>query len=832
MLSPYRVLDLTDVRGQLAGMILGDLGADVIRVEPPEGSAARGVGPLETGGEESERSLSFAAFNRNKRSIVLDLAADGGRARFLELVATADFVLDSGPPSLLDSLGLEPARLREVNGELVQVRITPFGSDGPRADWPAADLTLAALAGPMSVQGDRDRAPVRLSVPQAWRHAGAEAAIAALVGHARVRTTGRGVFVDVSAQCALSWTMLNAMTAAPIQGFDYQRDGSVLQIGPRWLPLVHPAKDGHVVALGLGALTQKLIPWLEKEGIVDRAWIERETWKSYDYRIFRGGEFAIPLEELTETLNRFFARKTKHELFLPGLEIGATIAPVARIDDLLDFDQLADRNYFRELDLPSGSRARVPGPFARLSKTPVEIRRRAPRLGEHTDEILSELARAKDAARRPQVADHAGASAGDDPKLDERIATPADSQHAGLPFAGLKVADFSWVGVGPISGKYLADHGANVIRIESSTRADNLRTAGPYKDDESGWNRSQFFGEFNTSKRSLSLDLKHERASEVARRLLGWADVVLESFTPGAADRLGIGYEDARRENPSIVMVSTCLMGQSGPCSSMAGYGYHAAAVAGFFELTGWPDRPPVGPWNAYTDTVAPRFLVATLLAALDHERRTGEGQHIDLGQMEAALHFLAPEILAHQTTPIRFDRNGNRSRDAAPQGVYPCAGEDEWLAIAVESDVQWQALRTVLGEPDWARDPSLDRVAGRIAAHDAIDRALAEWTRTRDPRAAMQSLVDGGVPAGHVQRSSDLQRDPQYHHRRFYRHFDHPEMGRIPYSGHQFRISDYDNGPRSAAPLLGGDSFDVLDRELGFEAEEIADLVACGAIS
>lgn len=817
LLAPYRVLDLTDVRGQLAGMMLGDLGADVVRIEPLGGSDARRTAPLldPEATSEAERSLSFAAYNRNKRSIELDLASPAGREAILRLVEGADFVIDSGPPSLLDEAGLGFERLLEANPELVHVRVSPFGVDGPRADAPAADLTIAALAGPVSLQGESDRAPLRLSVPQAWRHAGAEAALAALIGHARMRTSGRGVFVDVSAQAAMTWTMLNGMTAAPTQGFDYQRDGSALQIGPRWLPLIHPVKDGYVVALGIGSLTQKMMPWLLESGVVDAAWFEREDWKSYDYRIFRGGDFAIPLDALTETLDRFFVTRTKRELFLPGLEIEATIAPVMQIDELFDFEQLADRDYFKSIELPSGHQVEVPGAFALPSKTPLEIRRRAPRLGEHTQEILDELA----TRPRTRVPLHAQGAQN-------------EGERRALPLEGLKVADFSWVGVGPISGKYLADHGANVIRIETSTRADNLRTAGPYKDDEPGWNRSQFFGEFNTSKRSLTLDMKHDRARDVSDRLLEWADVILESFTPGAVDRLGIGYEDARRVNPGVVMVSTCLMGQTGRCAGMAGYGYHAAGVAGFFALTGWPDRDPVGPWNAYTDTVAPRFLTTTLLAALDHKRRTGEGQHIDLGQMEAALHFLAPEMIARQTTNQVFERNGNRSQDAAPQGVYPCAGDDEWCAIAVENDAQWAALRRVLGDPEWARDPALESTAGRLAAHDAIDEALARWTRTQPPRDVMHTLLAGGVPAGHVQRSSDLQHDPQYRHRGFYREFDHPEMGRIPYSGHAFRVSGYDNGPRFAAPLIGGESFEVLAEELGFAPEEVADLMASGAIN
>jgi benzylsuccinate CoA-transferase BbsF subunit len=279
-------------------------------------------------------------------------------------------------------------------------------------------------------------------------------------------------------------------------------------------------------------------------------------------------------------------------------------------------------------------------------------------------------------------------------------------------------------------------------------------------------------------------------------------------------------------------MVSTCLLGQTGRCASMAGYGYHAAGVAGFVELAGWPDRAPAGPWNAYTDTIAPRFLTTTLLAALDHKRRTGEGQHIDLSQMEAALHFLAPEILARQTTDRVFTRNGNRSADAAPQGVYRCAGDDEWCAIAVEDDDQWRALRLVLGGPEWMLAVELESVSGRLAAHDRLDEALADWTRERKPRDAMDQLTAAGVPAGHVQRSRDLESDPQYRHRRFHQELDHPEMGRVPYSGHQFRVSGYDNGPRFAAPLLGGDSFEILATELGMKPEDIADLMAAGTIT
>jgi benzylsuccinate CoA-transferase BbsF subunit len=401
-----------------------------------------------------------------------------------------------------------------------------------------------------------------------------------------------------------------------------------------------------------------------------------------------------------------------------------------------------------------------------------------------------------------------------------------------LPFDGIKVADFSWIGVGPITAKYLADHGAAVVRVETLNPPDRLRAAGPYKDRVPGTNRSQFFGDFNTSKLSLSLDLKNPAAVSVAHRLIAWADVYLESFTPGTVDDLGIGYEAARSLNPSIIMASTCLMGQSGPAAAFAGYGYHAAAMAGFYEVTGWPDLPPDGPWGAYTDTIAPRFLAATVMAALDHRRRTGQGQYIDAAQVEMALHFLAPQIIDFNVSGRLVSRSGNRSETMAPHGAYACAGEDQWCAIAVETGEQWDALRRGLGDPAWAKDGRFETIAGRLEYQDEIDGHLGEWTRDRPAQEVMHLLQSAGVPAGVVQRSSDLLRDPQLEHRRFFRYMDHPEMGSIPYTGHQFRIQGYDSGPRSPAPLLGQHNEFVMREILGMTDEEITEVIAAGGIA
>jgi crotonobetainyl-CoA:carnitine CoA-transferase CaiB-like acyl-CoA transferase len=799
-------------------MILHDLGAEVIRVEPPGGSEARRAHPLLAGGEESLRSLQFVAYNRGKRSIALDLRAAADRATFLALVATADFMLDSGVPGMLADAGFDFAALRAANPHIVVVVHTPFGLDGPRAHWQESDIVLAALGGSATLQGVPTRAPVRISVPQAWRHAGAEGAVAALVAHARRLQTGEAQFVDVSAQCAITWTLLNAMTASAIQGFDFKRRGPLLQLGGVTLPLVYECKDGHVICITSGAMMRVIVKWLIEDGVVDASWND-EDWATWDARFQAKQPVAHGLDEVAEAYQRWLRRYTKNELLARGLASGISFAPVNDLADALRFEHLHARGYWEDVTLPDGVRVRAPGSIARPSRTPLRTGERAPALNENGREIRAELA---SSSRSPLATP--GVAVGAWP-----AASPASDR---LPFAGLRVADFSWVGVGPITARCLADHGATVIRVESETRPDVLRLNAPFKDALPGLNRAQFYGEFNTSKLGLALDLKKPAARPIVERLLAWADVCIESFTPGTARSVGIDYEKARLANPSLVMVSTCLMGQTGPAASFAGYGYHAAAVAGFYEVTGWPDLRPDGPWVAYTDTIAPRFISATLIAALDHRRRTGEGQWIDAAQIEASLHFLAPELMEHQRTGVVITRLGNRSRHFAPYGMYPCAGEDRWCAIGVDTDAQWRALCGALGRDDWARDPGLATAAGRRARHDELDARIAAWTSQRAPEEAAEALQAAGVPAGMAQLSADLLRDPQLAQRGFYRWLDHPEMGHIPYAGHQLHIHGYASGPRAPAPLLGQHLHEVLAGELGMSEDEIADAIAAGVLA
>jgi len=391
MLSPYTVLDLSDDRGEMASMILGDLGANVVKVEPPYGSSSRRMEPFLEDAPEPENSLQFYAFNRNKRGVTLDVTTKAGRAALLRLAEKADFVIESAGPGEMAKLGLGFDAFEKANPSIIYVAISAFGQDGPHADYVASDLTLAAMGGPMSVQGNPERAPVRLSVPQAWLHASSEAAVAALTAHALMIQTGQGQFVDVSAQTSMIATMLHARLAHAIQGSDMERAGSVLQAGAIELPLVHECADGYVVLIPTGVTMTGMVPWMVEDGIVPEEWIEGEDWATYDRRFLQQQPVVYALEDVFDAIRRCVLLHTKAEMLDRGLRDNVTIAPINTVEDLTKFHQLEERGYWLMAPLPDGTDTAVAGILAQLSETPLDVKRWAPKLGQHNHEILIEM---------------------------------------------------------------------------------------------------------------------------------------------------------------------------------------------------------------------------------------------------------------------------------------------------------------------------------------------------------------------------------------------------------------------------------------------------------
>jgi benzylsuccinate CoA-transferase BbsF subunit len=393
---------------------------------------------------------------------------------------------------------------------------------------------------------------------------------------------------------------------------------------------------------------------------------------------------------------------------------------------------------------------------------------------------------------------------------------------------GLKVLDFCWVAAGPMTTKYLAEHGATVVRVESAKRPESLRRAAPYGGGIAGINRSGYFGNYNANKYGITIDMRHPRARELVLRMVAvWADVVTENFTPGTMEGWGLGYDELQQVNPRIIMFSASMLGRGGPLAQQPGFGAVLSSLAGLTNITGWPDRGPVNPYGAYTDFIVPRFAVASILAAVDHLRRTGEGIHLDMSQLEAALHFSAPLLLDYAVNGTEPGRRGNRDPGAAPHGVYPCQGEDRWIAIACFSDDEWQALRQVIspGGDGWADQDAFASLLDRKAAEDELDRLMAVWTSAWDAKVLMQTLQGAGVPAGVVNDTHDLFDDAQLQHRGHFQYLDHAEIGRYASEKSEFILSRTPGALNRPAPLLGEHTEYVLREFVGLTAQEYQSL-------
>ena len=549
-LTPYRVLDLAEGGFNWCGRVLADLGADVIKVEPPDGSPTRLKGPFYQDRVDREHSLFWYSYSLNKRSVTMDLESAEGKSRFRELAVGSDIVLESFEPGYMDGLGLGYDDLSKINPGIVVTSITPFGRTGPYAHYKATDIVAWSMGGMQWLAGDEDRPPVRISIAQAELHAGAQAEAGSMTALWHSQTTGEGQHVDVSTQTAVVWTLMNATLFPPLHKVSLERAGPSRKIGLVRRRAVFPCKDGHISAgprggvLG-GASTSALVRWMDEDGMAP-AFMKERDWRAWDISALaaQGEEGAIDSQTVDEQFSWFFLTKSKAELFQRAFTDRILIAPCNNVKDILEDPQLEARDFWTEVSHPSLDRTLTyPGAYIKLSETPIVHRRPAPAIGEHNDEVFTR-ARSVEADPQPPVSKT-------------------------MPFEGLKVLDFTWVAVGPITIKYLADHGADVIHVEAVTRPDPARTLPPFKDGEPGINRSQFAANYNTSKHGLGLNLAKPESRELVRRIIAeWQpDVIAENFTPKAMRNWGLDYDSVREIKPDIVYFSTCLQGQTGPRS-------------------------------------------------------------------------------------------------------------------------------------------------------------------------------------------------------------------------------------------------------------------------
>jgi crotonobetainyl-CoA:carnitine CoA-transferase CaiB-like acyl-CoA transferase len=800
VLSPYRVLDLTDEDGLLCGQILADLGAEVIQIEPPLGSPARRIG-LGERPEVGEDSLFWAAYARNKRSIVLDFESDSDRGVFLKLVAGADFLIESGRPGRMEAQGLGYESLASIQPGLVYVSITPFGRTGPKADWRATDLTSLAAGGFAYLSGESDGPPTRVRVPQAHAQASVDAAVGALIAHARRRKTGRGQHVDVSIQQSVTLANMFRTLDAAVEMAPAQRLAGGMQAGGVRVPIRHRTRDGWVtlgpsILPSTGHFMRRLLSWVAEEGFCD-ATLPEEDWGKFGL-LLGGGRLPRDAYDRVETiLDAFFAERDSQEVMREAVRRKLLIAPVLGLDEIMEGEQLAARDYAVRLGREGESATRYPGPFAKFGRTPIRYRRPSPDLDEDGEELRGE------ATRRPAPTER-----GEDSEL---------------PLAGIKILDLFWVIAGPVATRMLADYGATVIRVESSGHPDTLRVSPPWQYGQPHPEGAAGFQSANANKLGLSLDFSSEQGREILRDLVRWADVVTESFAPGVMAAHGLDWEKLRRIRPDLIMLSSCLMGQTGPWRDFAGFGRLAVSLSGFQRLGSWPDRPPSGPFGAYTDAIAARYNALSILAALEYRDRSGEGQYIDLSQVEASLHFLAPAILDWTRNGRVQGAVGNDDDDCSPHGMFPTVGEDRWVAIAVREDAEFRALCDLLERPD---------LLSRRGMRDEVDAALASWTRERDGRKVEEALQARGIAAHRALDTPGLFTDPQLRHRNHFLEIGHEIYPSTTIEGSRLSLSDSPARVPGRALSLGRDNRYILESLLDYSAERIEDLESRGVLS
>jgi crotonobetainyl-CoA:carnitine CoA-transferase CaiB-like acyl-CoA transferase len=393
---------------------------------------------------------------------------------------------------------------------------------------------------------------------------------------------------------------------------------------------------------------------------------------------------------------------------------------------------------------------------------------------------------------------------------------------------GIKVVEFAAYAAGPVVGKYLADHGATVVHIESKARPDGFRTHyPPYKDNIYGLNRSGLFALCNNDKLGVTLNLKKgPRATDLAKRIVAWSDVVIENFSPGTMKRLGLDYETLRKVKPDLVMLSSSNLGQNGPHAHHAGFGSQLSSLAGFTNLTGYPDGPPQILYGPYIDYIAVAYGAIAVLAALDYRDRTGEGQYIDLAQYESGLQFMGPILLDYKINRKVATRNGNRDAYAAPHGAYPCKGEDHWCVIGVFSEAGWKSLCQAMGLPDWTQERRFATRQGRKENEDELDRSIAVWTAQFTAHEITEKLQNAGGRAAVVNTMRDLYGDPQLRHRGQWVELEHPEIGKMHYQRPPFILTRTPSGPHNRDPLLGEHNPHFYRELLGISEKEYRELV------
>lgn len=798
-LEGVKVLELGNmVSAAYTTKLMGDLGADVVKVEEPHGDTARLRGPFPGGVVDPEKSGLFLYLNTNKRAVTLDLSRQ--REELLRLVAWADILVHNYPPNDMAARGIAYETFREVNPRLVMCSITPFGLTGPHKDYEAHELTLSHAGGWAWLSpGASDRSdlpPLKAFGQQCDFQGGLAAATASLAAYSRALDTGSGEHIDLSVQAFIA-SFLE-------QGFVYYSYlGRVAsRLGQRYMyPWgMYECQDGLIFLV---------VPEEDQwERLVEL--MGNPEWTKWD--IFAGRTNRIKNQDALKVYVEEWTRQWKVEdLFHAGQARRLCFAPVLTMAGLARQEQLRARDFFVEVSHPRAGKVVHLGSPYQLQDPWWKIRRPAPLLGEHNNEVQASLTQVK-------------TSLGQVKANPEGLQAPNSGLRTSqLPLDGVRVADFSWVWAGPYCTMHLAYLGAEVFKIESQAHLDLMRRLpiAP-RGVKPGVDSSGPFNQWNQGKKSIQLNLGKAAGIALAKELILQCDVVIENFATGVMDELGLGYEELKKLKPDLIMVSISGYGHTGPLKDYMGYGPAIPPLTGLSALTGYPGGSPQELGVSIGDPNAGISAAVAICAALAARKRTGQGQYIDVSLWSAAAVLAAEGWMEYAMNVVEPVRQGNRDLWMAPHNCFRCLGEDTWVAISCGSEEEWQALCRVMGQERLGEDPRFRTTRDRKAHEDELEELISAWTTQHDRWEITKLLQDAGVAAFPSMSSKDLAEDAQLNARGFFVRLPHAGVGIQTHTGIPWLLTNAPNGVRSPAPLLGQYTDEVLRRVLGYTDEDI----------
>ncbi|HKA45230.1 MAG TPA: CoA transferase [Burkholderiales bacterium] len=847
-LAGIRVIELADEQAEYCGLTLAGLGAEVIKVEPPGGNPTRRIGPFYEDKADPERSLFFWYYNRGKKSIALDLEQQKDRDRFRALVASADILLESTPKGILDRLGMSKEALAKEFPALIHARVTPFGDDGPWAGYKACDLVHLALGGVMmncgydpDPSGKYDLPPIAPQMWHAYHVAGEQLAFTLLAALLYRFRTGKGQLVSCAVHESVSkstevdlmtWVMRRALVLR--QTCRHARES----VTPN--PSIVHTKDGRWVMANLGNRAddgERLLKLLGRYGMAEGFSVETMAAPKGARFVPGTGPTKAGRDEGMEAVQRFVRSFTYENIpWREAQELGMLWAPLRKPHENVTDPHWVKRGSVTEIEHPElGKSFRYPTSKWISTANSWMVGRRAPRLNEDAEAIEP-----KTKGETPVISAKARVDAQE----------PPSKRGKPFPLRGIRIVDFTWFLASAGGTRFLSAFGAESIKIELKTHPDTrLAAMAPVGGREArdkataplpGVTDVNMGGQFNNKnpgKRGISLNVRHPKGLEIAKRLVAMSDIVAEGFSPGVLDSWGLGYSELRKIKKDIIYVQQSGMGAQGTYGRFRTVGPIANAFAGLSEMSGLPEPAMPAGWGySYLDWMGAFSFSLAMLCALYHRERTGEGQWIDASQTEVGLFINGPALLDWSANGRVWTRIGNRSpwKPAAPHNVYPCAGDDRWITIACFTEAEWNALVKLAGHPEWGRDPRFTNLAARLAHQEALDALIAEWTRSRDPYQAMHALQSVGVPAGVCQTAGDrCDSDPQLKHLEWLTEVTGTKIGRWPVAEVPIKMSEspaYIGGRIDrGAPCYGEDNNYVYGELLGMSSKEIEALAADG---